>query len=594
MMPRSISSPGANAMSRANNLLAAFLFCTSAIVTLDGCSSGGGAGENDGGPAGTRGAAGAGAAGAAGAGAAGAGAAGAGVAGAGAAGAGAAGAAGSGAAGSGAAGSGAAGAGAAGSGAAGAGAAGSGAAGAGAGGAAGSGTVAAPTLPGIEYLGRGYDVFGPYATPDGVKSAIFDLGPNTQTVVYNGMTYGMPAHVTETDLETAMFQSTVGASASEYLEQFANQASLSGSYSFFSGSLKTDFTMSQYLSTSVYFVQIENVIRKFDIQLPPAGSTSLTALLDPQFASDLASLDPDTLFATYGAYYLRDAIIGARADYNQTVNTATSVSESSLSVYAQAGYDSGIGNVTASDMNLNASSVSNYNSNASTNLVVIGGDAELGQEIFQSGDYDKWIGSIDANPVLTAFNTTSLVPIWNLLPDGQRKTDLQNAFDTFATSYAVSTVLGEQALVAITLQDNGANPAPFDGYTQINQDLNQGAGGDYIYLDYKTTPAAGMGPFLYQLTVYDGANPPASAGGFTFITDQDLNKGAGGDYLYLGYNTTSDPNQAIKAIAVVSGSSSSAANYGDYVPVTFYGNASTAADCNAGAGGSFIYIEVKY
>jgi hypothetical protein len=455
------------------------------------------------------------------------------------------------------------------------------------------GSIPKTTLPGVQYLGRGYDVFGPYATPDGVRGVIFNLGPNTKTITYNGVDYGAPSTVSELDLETADFESNVGSSATEYLTTLANSASLSGSYSFFSGSLMTDFTESQYTASSVYFVQLMNVIRKFDVQLPPAGSSTLTALLDPQFAMDLDTLDPDTLFLTYGPYYLRDAVVGARADFNETVNTATTIAKSSLSIYARASYDSGVGHVTATDNSLMTSDVMNYNQNATQNLVVIGGDAELGQSIFQSGDYDQWIASIASTPVLAGFTPTSLVPIWTLLPDGARKTELEDAFVPYAQNHAVSGVLGQDALVAIQFQDNGSNPAAFPGYTQINQDLNQGAAGDYIYLNYKTAPATGAGPFISSLTVFDGTNPPTNDPSYTFITTQDLNKGSGGDDLYLGYSTTTDANQAIKSIAVVAGGSSSSAVYGDYTPVTLY-NDTTPADLNKSTGGKFIYIEVKH
>jgi hypothetical protein len=91
-----------------------------------------------------------------------------------------------------------------------------------------------------------------------------------------------------------------------------------------------------------------------------------------------------------------------------------------------------------------------------------------------------------------------------------------------------------------------AKNSPPSGYTVINQDLNEGAGGRYIYLCISRDP--NQGPPIRGLYVWDkdhntrvysqGAN--SSAPWFDVIstkkpTPLDLNKGAGGDYIYLLY-----------------------------------------------------------
>ncbi len=84
------------------------------------------------------------------------------------------------------------------------------------------------------------------------------------------------------------------------------------------------------------------------------------------------------------------------------------------------------------------------------------------------------------------------------------------------------------------------------GYERINQDLNEGAGGDYIWLAVSRDPAYGSpvrgimvhnpshGTQTYleysNMAVYEGVYQEARTpeGGSV-----DLNKGAGGDYIYL-------------------------------------------------------------
>jgi hypothetical protein len=76
-----------------------------------------------------------------------------------------------------------------------------------------------------------------------------------------------------------------------------------------------------------------------------------------------------------------------------------------------------------------------------------------------------------------------------------------------------------------------------DGYIDI--DLNNRAGGDYVYLGYRRVAKAKDA--LTDLVIFEGKNPALSKritiGGttvkYTLVSDIDLNKDAGGKYLYL-------------------------------------------------------------
>lgn len=84
------------------------------------------------------------------------------------------------------------------------------------------------------------------------------------------------------------------------------------------------------------------------------------------------------------------------------------------------------------------------------------------------------------------------------------------------------------------------------------------------------------------------------------IIDKDLNDGAGGDYVYMGYKTTTDPNEAITGIIIRVGQnppdSISYNGYtfylvgGEYEPNT--AELGGCIDLNAGAGGDYLYIYV--
>jgi hypothetical protein len=83
----------------------------------------------------------------------------------------------------------------------------------------------------------------------------------------------------------------------------------------------------------------------------------------------------------------------------------------------------------------------------------------------------------------------------------------------------------------VTILYGQDTPTP-DGYIKLPQDLNKGAGGEYIYLCYlpmdDNNDAA-----IKDVTVIGGNNPDISAPyGYEKIAG-DLNKGAGGEFVYV-------------------------------------------------------------
>jgi hypothetical protein len=125
---------------------------------------------------------------------------------------------------------------------------------------------------------------------------------------------------------------------------------------------------------------------------------------------------------------------------------------------------------------------------------------------------------------------------------------------------------------------NDPRPAPA-GYTKINKDLNKGAGGDFIYLCYKK----GDGAPLTKIFVTIGEdrrhpNVPEKCS----IINVDLNRDAGGNYIYLW--TTHDPKCApITDIIVLEGE-------GARPPA---GYTKINVDLNRHAGGAYLYFAYR-
>lgn len=144
------------------------------------------------------------------------------------------------------------------------------------------------------------------------------------------------------------------------------------------------------------------------------------------------------------------------------------------------------------------------------------------------------------------------------------------------------------------LFDRGA-----DGYVDV--DLNKGAGGDYILLGYKYTadPADAIKEVRALHSKSHSAKMTDDDGReFMLVDDLDVNKEAGGDYIYL-YATkdspTADPITSVTALfKTTTGTSTGTFHDGKEVTYTTHctkkWDSNTNSDLNKWAGGKYIYL----
>lgn len=129
----------------------------------------------------------------------------------------------------------------------------------------------------------------------------------------------------------------------------------------------------------------------------------------------------------------------------------------------------------------------------------------------------------------------------------------------------------------------GKHTTPPSGFTKINLDLNKGAGGKYIYLCYKKEESE---TGIVDICILDGAekNPTGYR-----KCPLDLNAGAGGSYLYIAYrvgNVQESRRFGYTDIDVKS-NGDNVMHYPDR------GFCLNSTDLNKGAGGDYIYIVHK-
>lgn len=137
------------------------------------------------------------------------------------------------------------------------------------------------------------------------------------------------------------------------------------------------------------------------------------------------------------------------------------------------------------------------------------------------------------------------------------------------------------------------------GYNDIiKKDLNEGAGGDYIYIGMKRT--ANKKDAIYDIMLTnDKKSPPQTRNGYSLTSKVDLNKDAGGDYIYLyekrtPYTFGQSPlldilakGKSFKDSKITSGTKTS-------YEVRAKNQKNNVLDVNEDAGGEYIYLVKIY
>ncbi|MCW9096318.1 MAG: hypothetical protein OQJ93_02920, partial [Ignavibacteriaceae bacterium] len=128
---------------------------------------------------------------------------------------------------------------------------------------------------------------------------------------------------------------------------------------------------------------------------------------------------------------------------------------------------------------------------------------------------------------------------------------------------------------------NSSVVTPEEGWTLINVDLNRDAGGKFIYLCYKN----GLDDQEAISEVTFTVNSQATPAGYIKIA-QDLNEGAGGDFIYLCYKKEITTNP-IRRVNILVGQYATP-DAGFYFCENYY--SSSKQDLNQGAGGNYIWM----
>ena len=280
--------------------------------------------------------------------------------------------------------------------------------------------------PGLDVVGRGYNVFGKYAEMESIMPyQLFEFS-NT-TVIPSGVErYRVPELVSLKNISKHNITKVEGSSLKSYANSLSVRAGLGVDSMFFKASVESSFESSENRSTSSYFYTYSDAITKWQVTLQTRSLDDLREDLEPRAKEDLdGGMDARTFLETYGAYYISDAYLGGRADLNVKVDTSSIDSSFNIGVHVEASYKV----VSGSADTQQSSKKSALDKVSKTELTVVGGHSEYASDITNYDQYSKWVSGIKDFPVLCDFEEGGLRPIWELAGSEARRTELKSAFE---------------------------------------------------------------------------------------------------------------------------------------------------------------------
>lgn len=438
-------------------------------------------------------------------------------------------------------------------------------------------------------IGFGYDALkSAYVNPGDVRMTypILDIGDS---------------QIETKEETTGIFKGCAGSTLLEMSRKISESLEVSGKYNLFSAKIKTEFTQETESEQEYIYCRYMGINIKQRQFL--ARGDEYRKYLNPVFKKDLegpSALSPSDLFDRYGTHLITEAYLGGRIEASFSTKADKTQTKNSMKASIDAAYK----DISIKPSVQYSEETKRIISQSNINIRIIGGQnpAITSIENFYEG-YKSWVSSLNEGKNLEIChmpNEKSFIPLWELCDDAGRAEKLKTEFDKRLLAAEDSLLGCNKYVVDITFVSNSnasvaKNSCP-EGYILVDKDLNKGAGGDFIYICYKLgSKAEAYRSFAMEISK-DSLNP-----GVHVIKHQghelpyyrqnhDLNKGAGGSFIY--FNVTKEGKTAyspVKRMDVVYDNEQLSK---EWSAVCWMGTGE-AADCNKTVHGSYIYIMYK-
>ena len=454
----------------------------------------------------------------------------------------------------------------------------------------------------VEYngeLGYGYNLLtSAYYNPTDVKASypIIDMDSLAEAgkVYINNLT---------NTIDAKKYQSH---STREYAQSITAAANCQGKVGL-TGSFKASFSMdykSEIKSNQILLSVHSKLLTRRDFMYN-VTETILADYLTDTFAADVKKLTPQQLFDRYGTHVLKDIYMGGRYELNYIYTNQSSKSDEEImaSVSASSAWVSG--DVSAKTKEAKK----DMEENSEIHILAYGGNVTIDPTSIEKAQatYADWAKGVNDGEIAFV-DCSEIIPIWDIVAemDIYNAEDLSENLEKYFNSGSdkissefKASVSVKQYITSIHIGTGNSEMTAKNVLRQlgilegniVNLDLNSNAGGEFIYLGYKTTTDPTKALTGVCADYFSGANSSDITyddSNYTIIPT-DLNKGSGGKYIYLYYTTDSNAGQPITGIQWQQNNNfqfKTADGY-DVVRCTTDGN---GMDLNMSVGGDYIYL----
>ncbi len=444
-----------------------------------------------------------------------------------------------------------------------------------------------PDLPGVAYLGRGYNAFGEFAAAGELKSAMLGF-ENYRKEKIGEKEYRLPGAVEVEYRNEREFRVVSGKTIGEYQANRAVSAGLPSGYPFFGGSVTANFQEIHYRTPDYFLAGVSNEVNLWEVSLPYDAGL-LRAMLTEEARADLAGMPAQELFDKYGAHLLVSAAIGGRADYFAAIEKNEETAQIDPFAAAEASFRESLGTLNLEEDPQYAEMIRIMRRHSFIGLKVQGGGPGYGSGILSKENYAAWAGSVEEAPAISSLSGLSLMPLWELCGSSARRMELEEAFKQYASRFNLPEMVpGAGKCITDILAKAGSHSDPYfyqePGYKVIPENLNEGAGGQYVYLMYREGLDTEAG--ITELATVSGFNPNAPPVWFRIQTNLNDGTGGGDPEVYLCYQRAAT-DTPIRQIRIIRGEGAHPPTGFELVKNFYYGN---VQDLNQGAGGTPTYL----
>ena len=338
-------------------------------------------------------------------------------------------------------------------------------------------------------IGRGYDVFGRYATGLSLKNAVLD----TDKLIAAGQIH-------RSEIKYSNYGEIEGQTLDEYAKSMSTSAKVSGGFMGFGASVSASFN-SKYTSKAtsfyksiIYYIVEENLFINGACDYKQFVLPDVKTILDTGKSGSRTYTEKE-IFDTFGTHVLVDGIFGGKLEYSAAAGSDEWASYSDFDINVKAGYNVGFASISG-ELNVSGSTnKSHYASHSDVKVITFGGTAQdgisLGKDKQAESALRVWRDSVPGRLALVEFGNTgatALLPIWKLCSNTARATALENAYKEYAKGKEL-VIPKEQYISEISFvrgwNRSTAQDKTLPGFIPINVNLNEGMAGEHVYLTYK-------------------------------------------------------------------------------------------------------------